>query len=129
MLTRRRGLLTGVTVLAAVLVTAMSALAATPRHHSGAYHGQGTNGARAGSSGHGGLPIAAIESALQIKGTASHGVLSEGFDRTDINNVTLQGVPIKPSFQINGEFDFQPLGGGRALMNGDLPVQPSEIDP
>jgi hypothetical protein len=43
--------------------------------------------------------------------------------------VTLEGVPIKPSVEINVELDFQPLGHDRALINGDLALKPSELDP
>lgn len=75
------------------------------------------------------LPTNAIENVLDVKGTMINGVLSVGIDRTDINNVTIGSVPIKPSFQINGEIDFQPLGHGQAFMNGDLPFKPSELDP
>jgi hypothetical protein len=74
------------------------------------------------------LPVSQIESIMQLQGKTTNGVLTLGVDRTDINNVTLHGVPIRPSFEINGEFDFQPLGGGRAFENGDLPVKPSEIN-
>lgn len=75
------------------------------------------------------LPVERIESIVRLQGSDINGVLSLGVDRTDINNVTLHGVPIDPSFEINGEFDFQPLGNGRAFENGDLPVKADEINP
>ncbi len=75
-----------------------------------------------------GLPVERIQNALHAKGTVTDGVLKVGIERDDINNVTVHGVPIKPSFEINGELDFQPLGGGRAFMNGDLAVKGSEIN-
>jgi hypothetical protein len=37
-------------------------------------------------------------------------------------------VPIKPSFEINGTFAFQPLGKGKAFMNADLPLKSSEVN-
>src|SRR5579875_1191188 len=74
------------------------------------------------------LPVDQMNSAMQLQGTFGNGVLSYSFDRTDINNVTLNGVPIDPSFEINGSMDFQPLGDGRAFLNGDLPVTTSDID-
>ena len=79
-----------------------------------------------GSSG--GLPEAAMNAALQLKGSMSNGVLGYSYDRTDITNVTLRGVPIEPSFEINGDMDFQPLGGGKAFLNGDLPVTATDMD-
>ncbi|HWE12747.1 MAG TPA: DUF1259 domain-containing protein [Solirubrobacteraceae bacterium] len=77
---------------------------------------------------HGTLPTKPIESAMQAQGTMINGDLSVGITRTDLTNVTLNGVPIKPSFQLNGEIDFQSLGHGRALMNGDLAFKPGELD-
>ncbi len=72
------------------------------RHHKNAsHHKQSSNS---------GSPLKEIESILQIKGSSSSGVLSFPFDRSDITGVTLHGVPIKPGFEINGEFDFQPIG-------------------
>lgn len=65
---------------------------------------------------------------LNAKGTVIHGVLSVGIDRTDINNVHIGDVPIKPAFEINGEADFQPLAKGRAFLNGDIALEPNEIN-
>jgi hypothetical protein len=75
------------------------------------------------------LPVSQIESIVKIRGSIINGDLSLGVERTDIGTVSLHGVPIKPSFEVNGEFDFQPLGHGQALMNGDLPVKDTEINP
>ena len=44
----------------------------------------------------------------------SDGVFSIEIDREDIPNVTLQGVPILPSLQINGTLYLQDLGNGAA---------------
>ena len=85
--------------------------------------------ARARSAASGRLPVDAIQDALHAKGKVGNdGVLTIGIERDDINNVTLHGVPIKPSFEINGELDFQPLSNGRAFFNGDLALKPGEID-
>jgi hypothetical protein len=81
-----------------------------------------------GSASASGLPVGAMEKALQAKGGTSNGVLSVGIDRSDITGVSVHGVPIKPAFEVDGELDFQSLGGGRALLNGDLAVKPSEIN-
>jgi hypothetical protein len=74
------------------------------------------------------FPVTAIQDTLQAKGSVSSGVLSVDVDRSDITDVTLRGVPIKPAFEINGTLTFQPLAHGRALFNGDIPVKPGEID-
>ncbi len=75
------------------------------------------------------LPKSKMESALQAQGTTVNGDLTIPIDRTDITNVQIGHVPIKPSFEINGELSFQPLGPGRAFFNGDIALKPSELDP
>lgn len=70
-----------------------------------------------------------IEQIIQAQGMVSNGVFSIEIDRDDITNVTLRGVPIKPAFQINGALNFQAIGGGRAVMNSDMALKPSELDP
>ncbi len=109
-------------LLAAMLAFAAGpAMARTPnaRRASHMHHAAG-GGSR--------LPIKAIERTLQVKGSMINGVLSIGVDRNDITGVTLGGVPILPSFQINGDFDFQALGKGKVLMNGDFPFKTTEIN-
>lgn len=69
-----------------------------------------------------------IESILQAKGKVSNGLFSVTIDRNDLTDVKLKGVPIKPAFQINGQLYFQDLGDGRALMNGDFPLKPTELN-
>ena len=69
-----------------------------------------------------------IEGILQTKGKVSNGLFSVTIDRNDLTDVKLKGVPIKPAFQINGQLYFQDLGGGRALMNGDFPLKPTELN-
>jgi hypothetical protein len=96
-------------------LVALSAALAAPALSTGAAHAAG-------------LPVATMEHELQAKGTVADGVLSVGIDRSDITGVSVHGVPIKPSFELDGELDFQSLGGGRALLNGDLAVKPGEID-
>ena len=93
-----------------------------------AHHGHARRTAHRRSHAAASLPVDRIEKAMQLKGTLINGVLSLGVERTDIDNVTIHGVPIRPAFEINGEFDFQPLGHGRAFENGDLPVKSSEIN-
>ncbi len=117
----RRSLIGVCIVVCGVAAPATVALA----RHATAHHRATQHRAAATAT----LPVERIESIMQLKGSAINGVLSLGVDRNDIDNVTLHGVPIDPSFEINGEFDFQPLGGGRAFENGDLPVKPDEINP
>jgi uncharacterized protein DUF1259 len=85
------------------------------------------------------LPVAAIEKIIGAQGTVSDGVLSIEIDRDDISNVRNSfGVPIKPSFEVNGAVVFQSLGDhdhdgddryGPAMMNGDLPFLAHELQP
>ncbi len=93
-------------------------LAHSPAHRGASGGAQGTS-----------LPVKEIEALVQAKGTVSDSVLSIPIDRSDISNVTLHGVPIKPSFEINGDLSFQPIGNGQAFFNADIPVKPSEINP
>lgn len=69
-----------------------------------------------------------IEQILNAEGKVSDGVFHVDIDRKDIDNVTLHGVPIKPSFQINGSLFFQTAGTGRVMMNADLALRPEELD-
>jgi hypothetical protein len=80
------------------------------------------------------LPVNQMETALQAKGQVEQGgVLAVEVDRTDIGTVSLDSpaghVPAKPSWEINGNLTFQPLGDGRAFFNGDLALKASEVDP
>jgi hypothetical protein len=115
---RRVGILLVATALA------LGALAGTAlAHHGGKRHHHG----RAHHSG-GSLPVDAIESALNAKGTVTDGVLSVGLEREDIGTVHIGSTPIKPSFEVNGELDFQPIGDHRAFLNGDLALKPDELN-
>ena len=69
-----------------------------------------------------------IEQIIGAQGSFQNGLFHIGIDRNDITNVTLRGVPISPSFEINGDLYFQELGGGRVTMNSDLCVKRDEID-
>lgn len=76
-----------------------------------------------------GFPVKKVEQALHAKGSVVHGVLSIGIERDDITGVHIGKTPIEPAFEINGEADFQPLSHGRAFLNGDIALKPSELDP
>ncbi len=71
----------------------------------------------------------AIERIVQAKGTINYGLLQIEIDRNDIQNVTLRGTPIYPSFEINGDLNFEWLGGNKVAMNSDLCLKRDEVDP
>jgi Domain of Unknown Function (DUF1259) len=75
------------------------------------------------------LPVKRMEEILQAKGSVTDGVLVVELDRTDIGTVHLHGAPIKPSFEVNGDVCFQPIGDNLAFFNGDLALKESEVDP
>jgi hypothetical protein len=78
---------------------------------------------------HGKLPAQHIQEIIGAQATVSSGVLGIGIDRSDIGNVKgPQGVTFGPSFEINGDLTFQPLGSHRAFFNGDLPLKASELN-
>ncbi len=70
--------------------------------------------------------VHSIEEIIQAQGMVQNGVLSIEIDRDDIPNVTIHGVPILPSFEINGTLYFQCLGGDDVIMNADLALKASE---
>ncbi len=73
------------------------------------------------------LPVSDIEEILQSQGTVMNGVLTIEQDRNDLNNVVnSMGLPFKPSWEINNQFYFQPIGNGHIIFNGDICVLPSE---
>lgn len=73
--------------------------------------------------------LSELQNILQTPGKMNHGLFSFGIVRNDITNVILKGVPIKPSFLIDGNIYFQRLGNGQAIMNADFPPRAQEIDP
>jgi hypothetical protein len=72
-----------------------------------------------------------MQEILQTEGDVSGGVLSVDMDRDDLAGKVkgFQGIEIKPSFQIDAGFFFQPLGTELAAVNGDLPVTNAEVTP
>jgi hypothetical protein len=79
---------------------------------------------------HGKLPAARIQEIVGAEGSVSSGVLGIEIDRSDIGTVRgPQGVHFPPSFEINGDLMFQPMGAGRAFFNGDIALKPSELNP
>ena len=56
------------------------------------------------------------------------GVYRVGLPRTDLN-VLLDGVQLKPSLALGSWLAFQGMGGGKAMVMGDLVLTESEITP
>jgi hypothetical protein len=104
----RRGLVAGGAASGLLLATAGRALAASASASS--------------------LPVSAIEQIVGADGRVSNGVLEIDIDRDDIH-ASIHGVPFLPGFQIQHELFFQAIGGGRAILNGDLALKPSETQP
>jgi hypothetical protein len=78
----------------------------------------------------GSLPVGAIQDIVGAEGSVSAGVLDITIDRKDIGPVKGPlGVTFPPSFEINGDLTFQPLGGDLAFFNGDLALKAAELNP
>jgi Domain of Unknown Function (DUF1259) len=114
-LLRAGSLATGMTVGGGLLSGAGNAAALAP-------------GGTAAPSDTGPLPVTEIERIINARGTVSNGVLDIGLARADIPDVTKNGVPVKPGFEINGDLFFQAAPGG-VVMNGDLALKPDELGP
>lgn len=83
----------------------------------------------AASADHTSLPVKQIEQIMETNNaTVMDGVLTVELNRNDLHVVGPHGIPFKPAWELNGEFHFQPLGNGRALLNGDFPVLPQEAN-
>lgn len=72
------------------------------------------------------LPVADIQDVLQSEGTVMDGVLTVEQDRDDLAVIGPDGIPFKPSWEINNQLYFQPIRGKKAIFNGDICVLPSE---
>jgi hypothetical protein len=124
--TRRRALALGGSAAGAMLLGPLGSAQAHRRGHDGGDHDHGQGGGGPTTS----LPVDQMQAILKAQGTVtSDGVLSIELDRTDIGTVYIGSVPIKPSFEVNGNLTFQPLSDNMAFFNGDLALKPSEIDP
>ncbi len=127
-LSRRRALKLGGTMagglVAAGLPLAPSASAASA-HHRRARHEHESDHEHESE-----LPVAQIQDIIGIEGTVSSGVLEISVGRKDIGPVTGPlGVTLDAAFEVHGDLYFQPLGRGKALLNGDLAVLPEEANP
>jgi hypothetical protein len=70
-----------------------------------------------------------IQDIIDADGSVMNGVFSIELDRNDIPNVRLHNVPILPLFQINGDLVFQSIGNGKVMMNSDMCLKASELNP
>jgi hypothetical protein len=69
-----------------------------------------------------------VDQALGRKGAPqAGGIYKYGIPRSDLK-VTVDGVPIKPSFALGGWLAFEPMGS-TAMVMGDLVLTDSEINP
>jgi hypothetical protein len=116
-LTRRRALTLGGASLAGLAAPgAASARSATA--HAALYHRRGS------------LPVGAIQDIIGAEGSVSGGVLGIAIERMDIGSVKgPMGVTFPPSFELNGDLTFQPLGTDLAFFNGDLALKAAELNP
>jgi hypothetical protein len=145
-ISRRRALSLGGTVAGGIIAASSPLLAGAPARVRAAAAGDDGNFGGSFSQ----STIHQMEAILQTTGTQANGVLSFELDREDLQGYTLGGatlippVPYMPSWQNNGEFYFQKLGGesgreddssgrggnGTAILNGDFGgLLPQEIDP
>ncbi|HEU5227435.1 MAG TPA: DUF1259 domain-containing protein, partial [Ktedonobacteraceae bacterium] len=116
-LTRRAMLLASAGLAGAGAIASLGMNTAAPM-----IHAAGMNGTS--------LPVQAIEQIMETNNaTVMDGVLTIELDRNDLHVVGPHGIPFKPAWELNGEFFFQPLGNGKALLNGDFPVLPQEANP
>jgi hypothetical protein len=84
----------------------------------------------AASSGASSLPVQKIQEIVGADGHVDHGVLDISIERKDIGNVqTSTGVTFTPSFEVHADLYFQPLPGGKALLNGDFALKEEEVNP
>lgn len=71
----------------------------------------------------------AVDRALGRKGAMQPGgVMKYGFPRADLH-VTAHGVEVKPALALGSWVAFRNVGGGRAMMMGDLVLTEEEVGP
>jgi hypothetical protein len=76
------------------------------------------------------LPVDQIEEIVGAQGHVSDGVLSIEIAREDIGQVLgPRGVTLTPAFEVHGNLYFQPVGTTGALLNGDMALLESEVNP
>lgn len=73
------------------------------------------------------LDTADIDSTLGRKGTADGGIYKYSIARKD--TITDGDDILPPTFGVTTAINFQPLGGGKAAINGDFALTASEVQP
>lgn len=71
------------------------------------------------------LDIAGIDAALGNKGTVDGGVYKFSFARRETSSEDRHVIP--PGLGVTTALNFQPLGGGRAAINGDFAMTADEV--
>jgi Domain of Unknown Function (DUF1259) len=74
-----------------------------------------------------GLDTAALDSALQAKGTINGGVYQFNIPRAEA--ISEGGMTIPPSMGTAIAINFQPTGGGKAAITGDFVLLGKEVNP
>jgi hypothetical protein len=77
----------------------------------------------------GDLPVEEIERILETPGTVTGKVLSITQDRGDIHATVFGRYPVLPAWALSNEFHFEPIGGGRAALDGEITVREEEVTP
>jgi hypothetical protein len=77
----------------------------------------------------GDLPVDEIERILETPGTVMSKVLSISQDRGDIHATVFRTYPVLPAWALSNEFHFEPIGGGRAALDGEITVLEEEVTP
>ncbi len=73
-----------------------------------------------------GIDTAAVREALGRGGRVSGGVYQVGAGRRE--TIRAMGIEVPPAMGVGTAINFQPTGGGRAVVNGDFVMIPSEVD-
>jgi hypothetical protein len=73
------------------------------------------------------LDTAQISRILGVAGRDNSGVYSVSVPRAE--TIRAMGIEVPPSMGVSTVMNFQPIGGGRAAINGDFVMTAEEIDP
>jgi len=73
------------------------------------------------------LDTARLDSIMGLKGKAEDGVYVYGIPRAD--KVNMSGVDLLPEMDVSTRVSFQPIGGGKAAVIGELVLEKGEVVP
>jgi hypothetical protein len=73
------------------------------------------------------LDTGALDQAIGVKGKVNGGVYQFSVPRKD--EITENGVPVPPAMGTAMVINFQPTGGGKAVITGDFVVTAPEVNP